>query len=250
MLVLMKGSTVIRREDLAALPPPESMGPRHTPVPHAVLIDRLQQAAERRGLVLKAQKFGVKKEGSRLFGILDFERVGAGGDARLTTDDESGLMIGVRSANDQAFSVSLVVGRRVFVCDNMAFAGDVLVLRRKHTAGFDAEVQCELAMNRVAKVSAEQTIRIDRMKAWPLTDLEARATLFDAFRQGVIPLRRLKSVAQTYFAPEETWTDVRPRTLWGLNNACTRAARGLPPERALQVGTHIGKFFDGLVTLN
>ena len=38
---------------------------------------------------------------------------------------------------DRSEAFSIVVGAKVFVCDNLALSGDVIAIRRKHTAGFD-----------------------------------------------------------------------------------------------------------------
>ena len=49
------------------------------------------------------------------FGVLDLE----------TTFDGCRFAIGIRTSNDKSMRLALTVGYRVFVCDNMAFAGDL-----------------------------------------------------------------------------------------------------------------------------
>ena len=57
------------------------------------------------------------------FGVLDLE----------TTFDGSRFAIGIRNSNDKSMRLTLTVGYRVFVCDNMAFHGDFTPVRAKHS---------------------------------------------------------------------------------------------------------------------
>ena len=45
--------------------------------------------------------------------------------------------IGLRNANDKSMRLGMVAGYRVFVCDNMAFAGDFNPLLAKHSKNLD-----------------------------------------------------------------------------------------------------------------
>ena len=49
--------------------------------------------------------------------------------------------LGLRTANNKTMSIQLCAGLSVFVCDNLAFRGDMIALRRKHTSGLNLRVE-------------------------------------------------------------------------------------------------------------
>ena len=65
---------------------------------------------------------------AKLFGTLDLTLNGIGGTC---------ASLGLRTANNKTMSLSMIAGLRVFVCDNMAFSGETIILRRRHTRGLD-----------------------------------------------------------------------------------------------------------------
>jgi hypothetical protein len=81
------------------------------------------------------------------------------------------------------------------------------------------------------------------LKALVMPDDRAKAMIHDAFTAEILPLRLFKEVSQTYFHPQEDWTDVQPRTAWSLSNAFTRAIRELEPAPAFKATTAVGRMF-------
>ena len=81
----------------------------------------------------------VQREGAVLFGVIDLAW-------RQTT--EFAATIGLRTANDKTMSLQIAVGFRVFVCDNLVFAGDVIALRRRHTSGLNLVREIAQAIDR------------------------------------------------------------------------------------------------------
>jgi hypothetical protein len=76
-----------------------------------------------------------------------------------------------------------------------------------------------------------------------LSDLDAKAFVYDAFAEGVAPVRLFDDVHRNYFAPTAEMTDCVPRTKYGLHNAFTRAIKALQPSPAFQATTALGKMF-------
>ena len=131
-LMLHCGAKPATRQDIASLPKSnfKSMGARHKPVPYIDLIESVEQSVKRLGNIqITGEDFGLSHEGSRFFGLLDIE-----------TDYSDGLMekfqmkkqIGLRSSTQQIFSAGVSFSTFCFVCDNLAFSGDI-TLSRKHT---------------------------------------------------------------------------------------------------------------------
>ena len=151
--------------------------------------------------------------------------------------------MGIRTANDRSMALEIACGMRVLVCDNLAFSGDLIALRRKHTAKFDLNADISRAVDRYQAhlLALQRTITAARED--PVTDAEAKCLIFEAFQDGILPLRYFTQVARTYFQPTAEMTDVQPRTMWGLHNAFTRAVRQMAPAPAFEATTELGKFF-------
>jgi hypothetical protein len=91
--------------------------------------------------------------------------------------------------------------------------------------------------------------KIAQVRETPLSDLEAKGVIVDAFRRDILPIRFFKPVSDTYFAPTSDMVDVQPRSLWGLHNAFPRAVRQMAPAPAFDATTQLGTFF-GLMAGN
>jgi hypothetical protein len=216
-----------------AIPVPPSTN-TWRPIGHGDLITALDRQLRVRGVEIEAEQFAIQREGARLFAVLDLS---------LERTGEFCASMGIRTANDRSLALEIAVGLKIFVCDNLAFSGDLIALRRKHTARFDLNADISRAVDRYQVHLTTLQRQISAIRDTPLSDQEAKGRLVDAFRQEILPIRLFKAVAETYFAPEPTMTDVMPRTLWGLHNAFTRCIRQMAPAPAFEATTEIGKFF-------
>lgn len=226
-------SQLVTRDELMAIPPPEGTA-TWRPIAHGDLITAVERQLRARGIEVLAEKYAVQREGARLFAVLDLT---------LERTEECCAAMGIRTANDRSMALEIAVGVKVFVCDNLAFSGDLIALRRKHTAGFDLDADIARAMGRYEAHLLRLQGSIAALQERPLGDEEAKALLFEVFRREILPVRHFKPVAETYFNPRPEMTDVKPRTLWGLHNACARAVRQMAPAPAFQATIALGKFF-------
>ena len=119
------GAQSMDREGLKALETPQPTD-SWTPIPHYDLVQALEGQLLARGITIVKEQFAVQQ--AKLFGVIDT-------DYQVT--DEGGAALGIRTSNDKSLALQLAIGYRVFVCDNMAFAGDLIALRRKHTGNLD-----------------------------------------------------------------------------------------------------------------
>ncbi len=190
------------------------------PVPHYDLITTLINNLESRGVTVGTDGYATYKNDLGLLGFMDLNVPG------ITTDDYT-LALGISTANDKSRSIRLIVGARVFVCDNQAFSGghDAVYLNRKHTANLDLGAEIPVAVDRFLINSAGFPKLIEAMKGENVTDTQAKALIYDAVRAKVVPQRLLDTVGALYF-DDETQRDKFPeRTLWSVNNAFTEAAK-------------------------
>ena len=120
MLTVVQSISTVKGLKLLETPPATDTW---TPIPHYDLVVALEGQLRARGISIVKEQFAVQK--AKLFGVIDT-------DYQIT--EEGGAAIGIRTANDKSLALQLAIGYRVFICDNMAFHGDLIALRRKHTA--------------------------------------------------------------------------------------------------------------------
>src|SRR6266704_2370441 len=226
-------SHLVTRDQLLTIAPPASTA-TWRPIAHADLITAIDRQLLVRGISIQAETFALQREGARLFAVLDLS---------IERSGEFCASLGIRTANDRSLALEIAVGVKVFVCDNLAFSGDLIALRRKHTAKFDLNADISRAVDRYQAhlVALQRTITAAHEAS--ISDEEAKGLIFEAFRYEILPIRYFKQVAEAFFNPSAETTDVQPRTMWGLHNAFTRAVRQMAPAPAFETTTELGKFF-------
>src|SRR5262249_42239567 len=122
-LSLHCGSNEVERDQLALVPTPKATE-TWFPIPHTVLLDQVEETLEHNGLKIINQAHALGHERNRYFGLLEVRN---GDNAH-----DFSLVVGVRNSHDQTFPGGLVIGSRVFLCDNLAFSGEIRIAR-KHT---------------------------------------------------------------------------------------------------------------------
>lgn len=223
----------VSREELALIPAPEGTD-TFRPVAHIELVNSLEAVLLSRKIRIEREQFAIRSDGSKLFGTFDLSLEGIG--------MESVGALGFRTANDRSTKLQLIAGLRVFVCDNMAFSGDAVIMDRKHTKGLNLLPEL---MDAVSKY----TIRYEKLRAdilslqeLELTNNEAKAFIHDAFVKGIMPMQYIKVVSSLYFSPIHP--EFEPRTAWSLNNAFTEAAKDMGLNRRMEAVQELGKLFE------
>ncbi|MBI1852366.1 MAG: DUF932 domain-containing protein [Planctomycetes bacterium] len=231
--LVYKNSRLVTRDQLPSIATP---APTATwrPIPHADLVDAIERELEKRDLAVRTEQYAVQRDGARLFGVMDLSREMTG---------EFSASLGLRTSNDKSMAVEIAVGVRVFVCDNLAFSGDLIALRRKHTAGFDLSSEIARAIDRYEEHLKVFHAKIDELRSEQILDQDAKALIFDAFRERILPLRFFPAVSNNYFHAAPDMTDVLARTRWGLHNAFTRSIREMAPAPAFRATTRLGRLF-------
>jgi len=229
-------SHLMSREELKEIAPPPATD-TWKPVPHYDLVRAIDRQLAVRDITIVSEQFAVQREGLRLFGVLELAVPG------LLASEAFGFAMGIRTANDRTEALSIVVGAKVFVCDNLMLSDDLIVMRRKHTPGFDLNADISRAIDGYRDHLTVFHRQVGDLMARPVSDAEAKVTIFEAFARDIIPVRLFRSVAETYFNPRPGMSDVAPRTEWGLHNAFTRAIKQLAPGPAFHATTQLGKLF-------
>jgi hypothetical protein len=230
-LVLHCGANNVERKQVLEVPTPE---PTKTwfPIPHDTLITRVEEALASLNLRVTEAAHALTREGLRYFGLL---RVTNGHAAQA----DFGYVLGLRNSHDQAFCASIAVGSEVFVCDNLAFSGEITIAR-KHTRFIQQDLP-RLTGNAIGLLSQKWTVMADRYneyKRQDLTDMRAHDLMIRALEIQATTVTQLPDVIDQWRNPQHP-EFAEQRNVWRLFNAFTGAAKEssltMLPQRTIRL---------------
>ena len=133
---------------------------------------------------------------------------------------------GLRNSHDKAFAAEYVCGTRVFVCDNLAFSGDVRIAR-KHTTHILRDMG-QLVMDALSKFQIEMIANDTRFEAYKQTtikDATANALVIEMFRSQAITTLRIPGIVKEWYEPTHAEHAEDGRNVWRLFNAATETLK-------------------------
>src|SRR5690606_2830924 len=116
-LLLHCGGSTLTSEELSAVPTPPPTA-SWFPIPHIDLLTEVEDQLIGSGFEVGSTVHAVSHAGARYFGILNVR-------SSNTKETDYGWIVGLRNSHDKTYPAGLVAGTRVFVCDNLAFTGEV-----------------------------------------------------------------------------------------------------------------------------
>ena len=216
-LMLHCGANEVPRSEVTTIRTPAPFG-KHYPIPHIELIEEVEGALNGNGLSVVEQAHALTKEGDRYFGLFSLE-------ADDPLDDYT-TVLGLRNSHDQSFSAGMVVGHRVFVCDNLAFSGEIKVMR-KHTRYISEHLPAlvQRAVQQIPPTKQVMKQRIDRYKHVELDPHFVDFSIMEMFRQKVIAPSKIRKVWDEWDKPSHEEFAETP-SAWRLFNAATESLKG------------------------
>src|SRR5262245_21951182 len=224
-LIAHAGAEYIDREGLKLLETPPATN-TWSPIPHYALVVALEGQLKARGISIVKEQFAVQK--AKLFGVLDT-------DYQVT--EEGGAAIGIRTANDKSLALQLAIGYRVFICDNMAFHGDLIALKRRHTANLDLHTEFATGIGRYVQGYQKLHENIDWRKERTVSKERGKQLIYDIFSQRIVPVRLFHPTVCAWEAAED-------KTMWRLHNYMTAHIKALKPASAFTANLKLTRFFE------
>jgi len=216
-LMLHCGSHLATPEVVAGVITPSGT-PTWYPIPHLSVVESVMAQVEQTNLTVESSALALSTNGARLFGMLE-----------LKSSEDHSLVIGFRNSHDKSFPISLAVGSRVFVCDNLAFSSEI-VINRKHTRFAERDIpqlMCD-AFGRLGDHRGIQNQRIAAYKEEKVSMFRAHDLMIQAMNNGVIAASKLPAVLDEWRFPsfiyEDGYTEENQssqNSLWTLFNAFT-----------------------------
>lgn len=219
-LIIHCGGHVATLDQVADTPTPAPAG-KHFPIPHLALIERTQHALAEGGLTITAEQHALHTvkdiPGANYFGLFEIQSDKA----------EYNMVIGLRNSHAQMFAASYVIGNRVFVCDNLAFNGEIKIAR-KHTTNIMRDLN-GLVMRAVGQLTAKRVEMDQRIAAYKAAVLDKPAAdhaVIELLRARAIPSQDVIKVVDEFEKPRhaEHLDADGNRTVWTLFNAVTEVS--------------------------
>jgi hypothetical protein len=227
VLIAHRGAVEVEKQRLYEIAAP--VGTKSwKPIPHGTLVDALGNVLTSRGLEIRKESYAIQREGNVLYGVIDLNW---GGTA------EYFAAIGLRTSNDRTFCLQIAIGLRVLVCDNLSFHGDLIALKRKHTANLNLLEELNKAVLRYEMGYQQYQHQIEYLRGTIWHPKEARDRIYTAFVQKIIPVRLFHDVATPYLYREEACT------AFEVLNSFTHAMKKLKPSVQFDATVRLGRFF-------
>jgi hypothetical protein len=232
---LLSQTGKISRPELQLVPAPLGTA-THRPLPHPEIVEALLETLNFRHIEVVRDEYAVSRDGMRMFGVLDLEYGITG--VRFS--------IGIRNANDKSMRLSMCIGFRVMVCDNMAFHGDFTPVLAKHSKNFSLVDAVSIGVDRMQRNFEPLARHIELVRRAPITDDAAKLVIYEAFVEGQLaaPRHLARAVHDNYFSPSHE--EFQPRTAWSLSNAFTSAFRALDAIPQFRATAKLGPFLERL----
>lgn len=237
-LILHAGGVSATRDQVfkAETPKPEGS---YYPIPHKAYVETVLKFLDENNFKVTKEQHGLAKEDERYFGLLHLQHA-------KHENPTYGWCLGLRNSHDKSVSCRMAAGTRVFVCDNLAFSGEVNLARR-HTKHAMSDLQ-HLLGRAIGKLGALYTHTEERYRRYQeaeITNSDANDIVIRAVEQQAINPMDIMHVVQGWKKPEHK--EFEPRTLWSLFNAMTGAHRELrSPGRMIARGEALHGLFDSM----
>jgi hypothetical protein len=206
------------------------------PLPHADFVNMIQDELENQGLRVINEAHGVTRKttkthgenavnGGNYFGLFEVR-------GEAFSYDDRALTFGMRNSHLKRFGGQIVIGDKVFVCDNMCFHGEYSI-GHKHTKNIlddKTGIRPRLvdAISKLLVVSKHIEQRYDEYKSKQMSNGLAEVIMIDALRKGVVTSTQLPKVVQQWDTPDHE-DFAKHKNGWRLFNGFTEALKGTSP---------------------
>lgn len=214
-MTLLAGSITQRVSEVEVLTVPE---PQFTqtwhPIGHKRLIEALDSSVKSASMLVLNREYSLSATGTKMFGVWQLTGSRSG---------QQDWAIGIRNSIDKSMTVGLVAGIHVFVCDNLVFSGDIVMLR-KHTSGLTDDSLRQLCDNALGRVKHD----LGNFENWfeALNDIhlfnptESKFLTFEAMKTGALSPGKFNEIYSTFFSETGQYF-ADPQTLSNWHNAIT-----------------------------
>ena len=227
----VKGSHFATLQEVEAVPVPAETD-TYMPIAHGELAQNIRHIADDmlvpKGYGFNKDQYVLGTKGQRVFGIMQY---GNG-------TPDLGLAIGWRNSYDKSMAAGICLGVQVFVCDNLAFHGDITVLRR-HTKNLHDDLSTQLLGALYKSQGNYLSLKgmAEHFRQTTVSDREGFKMLGCMRGEGILSPTLESRAFEQWQTPE--FEDFQPRTAWSLYNAATYALKAAPVDQQFELHTQL-----------
>ena len=236
-LYLHCGGEKVERHQLADVRTPVGTD-TWQPVAHNEYVNMIQDELESKGIRVISEAHGLTRTAKNFDGTANEFGFGANyfGMFQVQSDnlkyEDHSTIIGFRNSHIKRLSANLALGSGVFVCDNLAFSGEI-VIGRKHTKNV---LHDELgirpmiieAISKILIVNEKQEERFEEYKSANLNKGDAEVIMIDALRNKIVKPTQLPKLVQQWDSPDHE-EFAKNQNVWRMFNAVTETLKGTSP---------------------
>ncbi len=211
-LMVHAGGLRVERGQVDEIKTPAATETWH-PIPHKRFVDGVITSLDRSGLHVVSEAHAIAREGLRYFGMFQLRNG--------NNPADYSLVVGLRNSHDKSFPAGLVVGSGVFVCDNLAFSGEVQI-GRKHTVHIERDLPelIQSAVGRIGDLRRHQDNRIEAYKQARISDSKAHDIVIQALDNRIAPVTYIPRILEEWRTPRHA-EFAQAKNGWRLFNAFT-----------------------------
>ena len=197
----------------------------YSPLSHLDLITSVKEQLDKRGLVVKDERYQENRKGQQMFGHMTV--AGYNG--------EQDMCLGFRNSYDKSMQVGVVGGSRVIVCSNMMFAGDFKALQM-HQGNVVQELNIMLgkAADRLEEHYRKLQQDSDKLKQVEVNPRIIHEILGELFYSESVVTEAQLRIIRGELKEQANFGD---GSLWDIYNHTTEALKTTPS--GLIIGRHI-----------
>lgn len=202
------------------------------PMSHGDVIDLIHNEIPKYGLNVINWEHAMRRDGKQYFGIVSVQDTNNRG---IEIPDGS-LQIGIRNSIDKSLAASLVAGSKVFVCDNLAFSGEV-ALSRKHTSNIRTDIYGKIssAFNKLLELFGKQKNDIDQFRQQVISEADHDRLTTLVMRHKVLPPSRFEKLENQFKSDDPTACGgIKEPTMWRFMNGVTQVLKTDHPDAIVQ----------------
>jgi hypothetical protein len=196
-------------------------------------VQAIEEALAFRHISITKEEYAVTPDGMKFFSVLQVNAQYEG----------VNFAIGLRNSNDKSMRLGIVAGYKVFVCDNLSFAGEYKPMLAKHSKNLDLIESVSTAVDRLQRGWKPIREMIDFKRQHQLSDEKAREMLYRLFTDAKLPISLFRTTHREYFE-RALYEEFSKKTLWRLENAVTSSIKKLNPISQYENTSKLGKFIN------
>ena len=215
---------ITNRQVLESYRVPESMGSRHHPISFFDYANEVEEQLQRVSLKVISEEHIIGHDGNRHFGIME---VAPALEGDLIQAKDWSLFLGLRGSHDRSVSRGLALGRRVMVCSNLCFSGDIATISTKQTTNIWYRLPSMLynAVAKVPELAYLEEQRVEELKNYEMKPTWGDAALVEIMRRNGLSSAQLGRAVNEWDNPSHEEFTENGHTAWRLEQAVTEAVK-------------------------